>query len=90
MQVLEQVVVLDDEVASLDDGTQRTQLELSRVICIDKTTLITVLDQRQRVMTMIRPDFSLPEELIAAASAYEMSADTEIFEAGTTQRPPAN
>ena len=34
--------------AALDDGTQRTQLELSRVVCVDKTTLITVLDRLER------------------------------------------
>ena len=31
--------------AALDDGRPRTQLELSRVVCVDKTTLISVLDR---------------------------------------------
>ena len=31
--------------AALDDGEQRTQLELSRMVCVDKTTLISVLDR---------------------------------------------
>lgn len=34
--------------AALEDGQQRTQLELSRVVCIDKTTLITVLDRLEQ------------------------------------------
>ncbi len=40
--------------AALDDGTQRTQLELSRMICIDKTTLITVLDRLEQQELIIR------------------------------------
>jgi DNA-binding MarR family transcriptional regulator len=40
--------------AALDDGTQRTQLELSRIICIDKTTLISVLDRLERQGLMVR------------------------------------
>ena len=40
--------------AALDDGTQRTQLELSRMICIDKTTLITVLDRLEQQELVIR------------------------------------
>jgi MarR family transcriptional regulator, organic hydroperoxide resistance regulator len=34
--------------AALDDGVPRTQLELSRVVCVDKTTLITVLDRLEQ------------------------------------------
>jgi DNA-binding MarR family transcriptional regulator len=34
--------------AVLDDGQQRTQLELSRVVCVDKTTLISVLDRLEQ------------------------------------------
>ena len=40
--------------AALDDGTQRTQLELSRMICIDKTTLITVLDRLEQQKLVVR------------------------------------
>jgi DNA-binding MarR family transcriptional regulator len=40
--------------AALDDGTQRTQLELSRLICIDKTTLITVLDRLEQQELIVR------------------------------------
>jgi len=40
--------------AALDDGTQRTQLELSRVVCVDKTTLITVLDRLERQEMIVR------------------------------------
>ena len=40
--------------AALDDGTQRTQLELSRMICIDKTTLITVLDRLEQQELVVR------------------------------------
>jgi DNA-binding MarR family transcriptional regulator len=44
--------------AVLDDGQQRTQLELSRVVCVDKTTLISVLDrleQRELVVRAVDP-----------------------------------
>ncbi|WP_375480049.1 MarR family winged helix-turn-helix transcriptional regulator [uncultured Jatrophihabitans sp.] len=44
--------------AALDDGQQRTQLELSRIVCVDKTTLISVLDrleQRQLVVRSVDP-----------------------------------
>lgn len=34
--------------AALDDGEQRTQLELSRVVCVDKTTLISVIDRLEQ------------------------------------------
>lgn len=34
--------------AALDDGLPRTQLELSRVVCVDKTTLISVLDRLEQ------------------------------------------
>ena len=34
--------------AALDDGRPRTQLELSRVVCVDKTTLISVLDRLEK------------------------------------------
>ena len=40
--------------AALDDGTQRTQLELSRMICVDKTTLITVLDRLEQQELVVR------------------------------------
>ncbi|MBE7190435.1 MarR family winged helix-turn-helix transcriptional regulator [Jatrophihabitans endophyticus] len=35
--------------AVLDDGQSRTQLELSRLVCVDKTTLISVLDRLERL-----------------------------------------
>jgi DNA-binding MarR family transcriptional regulator len=44
--------------AVLDDGAQRTQLELSRLVCVDKTTLISVLDrleQRELVARAVDP-----------------------------------
>ncbi len=34
--------------AVLGDGQQRTQLELSRLVCVDKTTLISVLDRLEQ------------------------------------------
>lgn len=40
--------------AALDDGQQRTQLELSRVVCVDKTTLITVLDRLEKQDLVVR------------------------------------
>ena len=40
--------------AALDDGVQRTQLELSRVVCVDKTTLITVLDRLEKQDLVVR------------------------------------
>jgi DNA-binding MarR family transcriptional regulator len=40
--------------AALDDGQHRTQLELSRVVCVDKTTLITVLDRLERQGLIVR------------------------------------
>ncbi len=40
--------------AALDDGADRTQLELSRMICIDKTTLITVLDRLEQQKLVVR------------------------------------
>jgi DNA-binding MarR family transcriptional regulator len=40
--------------AALDDGAQRTQLELSRMICVDKTTLISVLDRLERQQLIVR------------------------------------
>lgn len=40
--------------AALDDGQQRTQLELSRVVCVDKTTLITVLDRLEKQELIVR------------------------------------
>ena len=40
--------------AALDDGTQRTQLELSRMICVDKTTLISVLDRLEQQELIVR------------------------------------
>jgi DNA-binding MarR family transcriptional regulator len=40
--------------SALEDGQQRTQLELSRVVCVDKTTLITVLDRLERQELIVR------------------------------------
>ena len=40
--------------AALDDGEQRTQLELSRMVCVDKTTLITVLDRLEQHRLIVR------------------------------------
>ena len=40
--------------AALDDGRQRTQLELSRVVCVDKTTLISVLDRLEQHQLIVR------------------------------------
>jgi len=40
--------------AALDDGQQRTQLELSRMVCVDKTTLISVLDRLEQHQLIIR------------------------------------
>ena len=40
--------------AVLDDGQSRTQLELSRMICIDKTTLISVLDRLEQHELIVR------------------------------------
>jgi len=40
--------------AALDDGQQRTQLELSRMVCVDKTTLISVLDRLEQHELIVR------------------------------------
>jgi DNA-binding MarR family transcriptional regulator len=40
--------------AALDDGQQRTQLELSRMVCVDKTTLISVLDRLEQHELVVR------------------------------------
>jgi DNA-binding MarR family transcriptional regulator len=40
--------------AALDDGAQRTQLELSRMVCVDKTTLISVLDRLEQHQLVVR------------------------------------
>lgn len=40
--------------AALDDGKQRTQLELSRMVCVDKTTLISVLDRLEQQKLVVR------------------------------------
>jgi DNA-binding MarR family transcriptional regulator len=40
--------------AALDDGQQRTQLELSRMVCVDKTTLISVLDRLEQQKLVVR------------------------------------
>ncbi|MCU1656778.1 MAG: MarR family transcriptional regulator [Pseudonocardiales bacterium] len=40
--------------AVLDDGEQRTQLELSRMVCVDKTTLISVLDRLEQQQLVVR------------------------------------
>jgi DNA-binding MarR family transcriptional regulator len=40
--------------AALDSGQQRTQLELSRMVCVDKTTLISVLDRLEKLDLIVR------------------------------------
>jgi DNA-binding MarR family transcriptional regulator len=40
--------------AAIDDGAERTQLELSRMICVDKTTLIAVLDRLEQLGLVVR------------------------------------
>jgi MarR family transcriptional regulator, organic hydroperoxide resistance regulator len=40
--------------AALNGGQQRTQLELSRMVCVDKTTLISVLDRLERHELIVR------------------------------------
>ncbi|WP_234971481.1 MarR family winged helix-turn-helix transcriptional regulator [Jatrophihabitans endophyticus] len=40
--------------AVLSDDADRTQLELSRMVCIDKTTLIAVLDRLERLELIVR------------------------------------
>ncbi len=40
--------------AALDDDQHRTQLELSRVVCVDKTTLISVLDRLEQHELVVR------------------------------------
>jgi DNA-binding MarR family transcriptional regulator len=40
--------------AALDDGQQCTQLELSRMVCVDKTTLISVLDRLEQHKLVVR------------------------------------
>ncbi|MCW2748402.1 MAG: MarR family transcriptional regulator, partial [Nocardioidaceae bacterium] len=40
--------------AVLDDGQHRTQLELSRTVCVDKTTLISVLDRLEQHELVVR------------------------------------
>jgi DNA-binding MarR family transcriptional regulator len=40
--------------AALEDGVKRTQLELSRVVCVDKTTLISVLDRLEDQGLVVR------------------------------------
>lgn len=40
--------------AALDDGQQCTQLELSRMVCVDKTTLISVLDRLEQRGLIVR------------------------------------
>lgn len=40
--------------AALDDGEHRTQLELSRMVCVDKTTLISVLDRLEQHELVVR------------------------------------
>jgi DNA-binding MarR family transcriptional regulator len=40
--------------AALDDGRQRTQAELSRIVCVDKTTLISVLDRLEQRQLIVR------------------------------------
>jgi MarR family transcriptional regulator, organic hydroperoxide resistance regulator len=40
--------------AALQGGQQRTQLELSRMVCVDKTTLISVLDRLEKQDLIVR------------------------------------
>jgi len=40
--------------AALDDGRPHTQLELSRIVCVDKTTLISVLDRLEQRGLIVR------------------------------------
>lgn len=40
--------------AALDEDRHRTQLELSRVVCVDKTTLISVLDRLEQHDLVVR------------------------------------
>ncbi len=40
--------------AALDDGQQRTQFELSKMVCVDKTTLIGVLDRLEQRKLVVR------------------------------------
>ncbi len=40
--------------AALDDSQQRTQLELSKMVCVDKTTLISVLDRLEQHELIVR------------------------------------
>ena len=40
--------------AALDDGQQRTQFELSKMVCVDKTTLIGVLDRLEQRKLIVR------------------------------------
>lgn len=40
--------------AILDDGQHRTQLELSKIMCVDKTTLISVLDRLESHELIVR------------------------------------
>lgn len=62
--------------AALDDGRQRTQLELSRVVCVDKTTLISVLDrleQHQLIVRMVDPSdrrVRIPQITAAGRKVY--------------------
>ena len=66
--------------AALDDGAQRTQLELSRMICIDKTTLISVLDrleQQQLIVRTVDPSdrrVRIPQITAAGKRAYSKFA----------------
>lgn len=40
--------------SALADGQHRTQLELSRMVCVDKTTLISVLDRLEQRDLIVR------------------------------------
>lgn len=40
--------------AALADGEQANQLELSRIVCVDKSTLISVLDRLERQQLVTR------------------------------------
>jgi MarR family transcriptional regulator, organic hydroperoxide resistance regulator len=40
--------------AALDDGPQRTQAQLSQIVCVDKTTLIAILDRLEERGLVVR------------------------------------
>ena len=75
--------------AALDDGQQRTQLELSRMVCVEKTTLISVLDrleQHQLVVRTVDPAdrrVRIPQITAAGRRAYaKFAAARDTAESG--------